>query len=61
MLDLSNAANNVITLLILFGFGYIIYSKWKGDSNNTIKNLFSKAKEIVNKTNLKGGGGSFGK
>lgn len=56
MLKFGDPFQNILTLIIIVGFGYIIYAKWKGDKDNKIKNLFSRAGEIMKKTQLKGGG-----
>jgi len=63
MMKLGDPFQNILTLAVLFGFGYLIYAKWKENrgGDNVIKGLFTKAGEVVNKTNLKGGGGQFGK
>ena len=61
MLEFGDPIQNILTLIILGGFGYIVYSKWKGNENNKFKDLFSKAKEFTEKVNIKGGGGSIGK
>ncbi len=31
MIDFARVANNILVLLIIFGLGYMIYSKFKGN------------------------------
>lgn len=52
MLELGNVGQNALVILVLFGVGYIIYSKWKGGGSR-FRNLFSRAGEITKKINLK--------
>lgn len=59
MLNFGNPFQNILSLAVLIGFGYLIYAKWKG-KDTIFKGLMSKSKEVVDKTNLKGGG-LFGK
>ena len=60
MLKFGDVFQNILTLLVLMGFAYLIYSKWKG-KNVKFRGLFTKAEEVVNRMNIKGEGGKFGK
>jgi hypothetical protein len=55
MLEFGDVFGNILTVAIIFGLGYIIYlkAKQKGMDYSPFRNLFSKAKEIVQKTNIK--------
>lgn len=55
MLKFGDIGNNVLTLVVIFGLGYIIYLKAKQKGTDfPFRNLFSRGKEILqNKINLK--------
>ena len=59
MLKFGDPFQNILSLLIIAGFMYLIYAKWKG-GDNVFKGLFHKASEIREKVNIRGGG-LFGK
>jgi len=64
MLKFGNVFENILTLLVIGGLGYIIYMKYRekhGGGGWDYRNLFSKAGEVVDKTDLKDSGGNFGK
>lgn len=64
MLKFGTVFDNILTLLVIGGLGYIIYMKYRekhGGEGWDYRNLFSKAREITEKVNLKDRGDNFGK
>ena len=57
MLKFGDVFQNLLTIAILFGFGYIIYLKWieKKGGDNIFKGLFSKTEGLSDKVKVKGG------
>lgn len=55
MLKVGNVTDNIITMAIIIGLGYIIYIKAKSRGTGTymFKNLFGKAGDLVHKVNIK--------
>jgi hypothetical protein len=55
MLKFGDVFNNILTVGIILGLGYIIYLKIKerGSGQSIFKGLFSKAGDLVEKVNIK--------
>ena len=54
MLRFGNVFENILTIGVIFGLGYMIYLRMKEKSDDSVfKNLFSKAGDLREKFNIK--------